>query len=224
MNRTAIIFDIDGTLLKSEHLDAKFFVQAVRDVAGDVYIADDWSCYKKVTDIGIITEILLQNGKTDIPGYIAAIRMRFGELLDVHFKSGGECTPVRGSAEFLTSIAANPAYTIGIATGGWHHSARMKLGIAGIDVSAIPMSTSDDGDDRTEIMLHCLGRMPPTPKRIVYIGDGSWDRDASSELGWHFIGIGPKLRHRCDCWFSDFSDIEAILRCINSDTNDNRQA
>lgn len=218
MNRTAIIFDIDGTLLKSEHLDAKYFVQAVREVAGEIYIADDWSCYKKVTDVGIITEILEQNGRTGIPAYIKAIRKRFGELLHRHFARGGTCTPVDGSGQFLTLLAANPAYVIGIATGGWHHSARMKLGAAGIDVSAIAMSTSDDGDERTEIMLHCLGKMSPTPERAVYIGDGSWDRDACHELGWHFIGIGRKMRDQCDCWFNDFSDRDAILRCIESKT------
>ena len=59
MATTAIIFDIDGTLIDSEHIDARFFVQAVRDVCGDIHLSKDWSSYKKVTDIGIITEILI---------------------------------------------------------------------------------------------------------------------------------------------------------------------
>jgi len=216
MTTIPLIFDIDGTLIDSEQLDSKYFVQAVRDVEGDIYISEDWSIYKKVTDLAILTEILHQNDISDIDDHVAAIRTRFSKLLDIHFSDGGICRPFPGVMDFLERVTADGRFTIGIATGGWRRSALQKLSAAGIDASDIPMSTSDDGEDRAEIMAHCLDKFTQTTMQPVYFGDGIWDSEASKQLGWRFVGIGRKLRGRCAPWFPDFSDNAALLRFIET--------
>lgn len=211
LTRTAVIFDIDGTLIDSERLDARYFAQAAREVLGCIEIDDDWTGYTKVTDVGIIAEILKRNGRTPAPETINAVRERFRMLLQKFFERGGACRSIPGVHEFLSRIRKTPGCSLGIATGGWCVTALMKLASAGINVDGTPISSSDDADDRTAIMLHCLAKMGGLFDRIVYFGDGVWDRDASARLGWPFIGIGEKLRGKGDVWFEDFREGEAII-------------
>ena len=211
---TALIFDIDGTLIDSETIDARYFIRAAREVLGDIEIADDWAGYTKVTDIGIIAEILVRNGRDAAPETINAVRERFRMLLQEYFERGGTCKPVPGAPEFLHLLAETPHFSVGIATGGWGSTAIMKLTAASINIDGAPLSSSNDSDDRTAIMLHCLAKMGGPFGRIVYFGDGVWDRDASARLGWPFIGIGEKLRGECDAWFEDFREGEAIIASV----------
>ncbi len=57
----AIIFDIDGTLLKSKGIDGELYKSAIIEVLGPVVIRESWGDYTHVTDDGILEEILLDN-------------------------------------------------------------------------------------------------------------------------------------------------------------------
>lgn len=214
MKKTAVIFDIDGTLLKSEHLDEKYFVMALRDVLGDVTLMERWSHYTKVTDNGIIAEILEHNGRPCSTAIIDAVRERFTAYLENYFAGNGTCKPVPGARAFFWHLISRHEYTVGIATGGWEKTARMKLARAEFDIGAVQLSSSADSDDRTEIMLHCLDRLQGPFSNTVYIGDGLWDKRASEKLGWQFIGIGQKLKGKCEHRFDDFLESEKILETI----------
>jgi len=60
--------------------------------------------------------------------------------------------------------------------------------------------------DRAMIMEECLRKLGGNPGRAVYVGNGDWDRRASLEAGWSFIGVGPRLKGRCETWVADFLD------------------
>jgi beta-phosphoglucomutase-like phosphatase (HAD superfamily) len=212
--KTALIFDIDGTLIDSERIDAELFVRAVKEVCGNVHIADDWTTFTRVTDVGILSEIFERNGREPAAAIISEVRERFRTLLEEFLGSGGTCSPITGITGFLDLVSSNPSVALGIATGGWGTTARMKLAAAGIDIAAIPLSSSDDSDDRSLIMQHCLSRMNGPFGRVVYIGDGVWDRNACEALGWRFIGIGKKLRGKCSVWFEDFGDGKKVLGAV----------
>jgi phosphoglycolate phosphatase-like HAD superfamily hydrolase len=212
-SQPAILFDIDGTLLASEAVDARLFVRAVREILGDIEIAPDWSGYTKVTDIGIVSEILERNGRASTPETITAVRERFRVLLQAYFDCGKICPPLPGVIAFLDRIRA-ARIPIGIATGGWGTTAWMKLANAGIDITGVPLCSSDDADERDAIMQQCLAKMGTHFTRTVYFGDGIWDRDACKRLKWGFVGIGKKLQGKCDVWFEDFSNDAGILAAI----------
>jgi hypothetical protein len=66
------------------------------------------------------------------------------------------------------------------------------------------MASSDDAYQRIRIMELCRARLPAT-RVTIYVGDGEWDQRASEQLGWRFVGVGSRLRGKCQHWLPDFS-------------------
>jgi phosphoglycolate phosphatase-like HAD superfamily hydrolase len=208
MTNVCVIFDIDGTLVDSVADDARLYGVAVREVLGEVSIRPRWSEYDHVTDSGILRQICHENG-LDIAQCEQHVRARFGELIADHLRAEGSCQPTPGALQLLQELRASLYGRVGIATGGWGHTAHMKLARAGYDVSGIPLTSSDDGHERAHIMKQCRALLPETAV-TVYVGDGEWDKRASELLGWRFIGVGSRLRGTCEHWLPDLSAPELL--------------
>jgi phosphoglycolate phosphatase-like HAD superfamily hydrolase len=200
-----VVFDIDGTLVDSDGFDIACFVEAVKEVLGPVKIHEDWRLYRHATDAGILTQILEENGRAGDPAVGERVKEAFGERVRRFLDGGGACPPVPGAREALEGLKKD-GFLVGIATGGWSHTARLKLERAGIPLDSYALATSDDSPDRVEIMKACLRRLGGDPKRAIYVGNGEWDQRAALRADWAFIGVGPKLRGACDPWVPDFLD------------------
>jgi phosphoglycolate phosphatase-like HAD superfamily hydrolase len=201
-SETCVIFDIDGTLLNSTVVDDQLYTTAVRDVLGNVHIRPSWGDYEHVTDTGILNAICRENG-LEPREHAVQVRERFGQLMSTHLSRTGGFAPIPGAVQFFDQLRSRPGVHVGIATGGWGHTARMKLRHAGFDISSIPLTCSDDYHERAQIMMLCRSKLSARATQVVYIGDGQWDRQASERLGWDFIGIGDRLRGQCKHWLAD---------------------
>jgi len=100
---------------------------------------------------------------------------------------------------------------LGIATGGWGHTARLKLASAGLPVNDIPMYSSDDADTRTQIMLQVKEKLGTDVKKFLYIGDAVWDLMAAEKLGWEFIGVGDRLKNKCKFLVPDLTSAQSVI-------------
>ena len=209
----AIIFDIDGTLVESFGFDDACYVAAVREVLGDVYIHDDWSQYKNVTDTGSLRQIMEEN-KIQEKEQIKEVRTKFGELIRQYLQNGGKCLPKGGAIHLINKLLAAEDYAVGFATGGWRHTAKMKLRHAGFNLKNAILTSSDDGDERVVIMKKCLLQLGHCFQRVVYIGDAEWDMQATKTLGWHFIGVGSRLKGKCEYWVEDFSNCNTFMKML----------
>ena len=197
-----VVFDIDGTLVDSYDLDERLYRRAVLSEAPAVKFRNSWREYRYSTDSGILTEIL-EEFNLPVNQYYDSVRRRFGELVKDHLQNGNHCKPIPGAVSLLKDLSERPGIQIGIATGGWAHSARMKLDAAGFSELSFPMSSSDDAHSRTDIMEICASRMEFPIESFVYVGDAEWDLRAAKKLGWGFIGIGKRLEEKCDIWVPD---------------------
>ena len=213
----AVIFDIDGTLVESFQFDGNIYVSAVKDVLGDVIIKDNWKHYKNITDTGILRQIMDENEICE-EGQIGKVRKKFGDLVRRHLENS-ECRPKKGAIGLIDKLLSDPRYKVGFATGGWRHTAEMKLQQAGFDLKNPVLFSSDDSDERVEIMKKCLVALGSYFDRIVYIGDAEWDIQAAETLGWHFIGVGARLEGKCDFWLEDFSDQNLFMRMLHASTD-----
>ena len=205
-----IIFDLDGTLVDSFDLDEQLYRKAVLSEVPGVRFRKSVYDYRYSTDSGILAEILKE---LDLPvrEYHDSVRRRFGKLFKNHLQSGNNCKPIPGATALLNKLYLIPHTQIGIATGGWGHTARMKLEAAGLSDLNLPMASADDDHSRTEIMQICASRMESSISNFVYVGDAEWDLRAANKLGWQFIGVGTRLEGKCDIWIPDLRNATPFL-------------
>lgn len=198
-----IIFDVDDTLVDSMHFDIKLFVSTVREILGDVVVHDDWRKFKHVTDSGILEQIISENSIANAKEVFGRVRKRFGEMVMAYLEAN-PCKPKRGAIEAINELSKNKNYTIGFATGGWRHTALMKLRSAGFSFDEATLFSSDDHHERSGIMECCKNRIAQNCNDVVYVGDGEWDLEAAAKLRWGFIGIGDRLKGKTEVWIEDF--------------------
>jgi phosphoglycolate phosphatase-like HAD superfamily hydrolase len=192
-----IMFDIDGTLLKSNTLDVDCFSGAFHSVMDIDSIEDDWTDFKYVTDEGIVAEIAskqlnrLATGKE-----ISNIRVKIIELLQTRAHANRDnFAPIPGSLELFSSLTEMKNCKVAIATGCWKESAVLKLSTAGFNLENLTIASCDDSHRREEIMSIAYTRSCDLCgvsefETVTYVGDGVWDIRASRKLGYHFIGLG----------------------------------
>jgi beta-phosphoglucomutase-like phosphatase (HAD superfamily) len=202
---TTVIFDIDGTLIESMTFDSELYLQAVKEVLGDVNIYDDWGKYNHVTDPGILLQICKENHIPEAKEKAMEVRQYFGELMSVRL-SLESCKPKKGAIAAVENITAHPNFVVGYATGGWGHTAEMKLRSAGLFNRGIPLFSGDHHHERAKIMKLCRDHINPLGKKPVYVGDAQWDLEAARQLGWGFVGIGERLKDLAEVWIPHYAD------------------
>ena len=193
MRRRAIIFDIDGTLLQSAADDDRLYREAVHQVLGSVELRATLHDYPHVTDTGILQQILDDNGLPQTAATVADVQDAFFSLLRQHIDRHGTFAAVPGAHQYFDRLLSDRSTDVAIATGGWRGSAVMKLNAAGFDPQCVPLATSDDAAERTEIMRIALDSLSRAHDTVIYYGDGEWDRKASQQLGWEFRAVGAVL-------------------------------
>ncbi len=208
-----VMFDIDGTLVESYDFDTQCFKQAAEEVLG-ISIDTEWHTYPHVTDSGITRELLKRHNvaASEHETKAAALKSRFLSLTENYVAKHG-VRPIPGAAEFLIHLQKAKDVTLALATGGWAETARMKLEAAGLAAEQIPLASASDHYDRVEIMKTAEQKAGGTCYHTrTYFGDGVWDRTAASYLGYGFVLVGDRLRHKPSV--PDYQNLESVLQCL----------
>jgi len=223
-----VMFDLDGTLIKSNTLDTHCLTGAIERCMGIKDIDSDWTKYNYVTDAGIVSEIVerqLNRPVTDKE--LSYICKNLLELLQSEAHTDHEkFAPIPGAIETLCILKTIDDCGLAIATGCWKKSALFKLSTAGFNVIDFPIASSDDSHNREEIMTIAYERARVFHRvdgfeTVTYVGDGIWDIKASQKLGFNFIGIASSNHERLlnptggVCILNDFSDQSAFFAAIN---------
>lgn len=225
-----IMFDIDGTLTKTDVADGECFVRALKDVFGITKISDDWSIYPHCTDSGILDFIFQERkGRSPDATEVDLFQSRFVALLKAEAAERPFC-PVAGADKILERLLSKPSVAVSLASGAWECSARLKLASAGLDLKHLPGAFADDSPVREKIMLASLTKTARAHAQnafeaVIYFGDGVWDARACHVLGWPFIGIAqsPAKIERLQsegatAVFPDFEEIDACMEAIHRES------
>ena len=188
----AIIFDIDGTLIDSASVDTELYVASVREILGSVSLRD-LSDYNHVTDSGILTQVLIDNGYATDPRITARVKTLFVGSLRKHIQAAGSFPAIDGAVRFFEKVRRYPDTHVAIATGGWRDAALVKLSSAGFAIDGVPLATSDESPSRVDIMRLALEHAGADVESVTYFGDAEWDQHACRQLGWNFVAVGPTL-------------------------------
>jgi len=220
-----VMLDIDGTLTLSYEYDREIFGLAIAEVLGCQPVDADLYGYVDKTSTGVTREAIQRfTGRSPGTGEIKEVKRRVLWHLKSMYRASPEIfIEVPGASRFLEQLRKHSGTGISIATGCWRSEALFKLRASGLSVDGIPLATSDDNRERQRIMeisarrarnfYACAGF-----ERVVYLGDGPWDLQFSSALGFAFIGIGPHLKAlknlEVGYWHPDYLEIEAVFASI----------
>jgi phosphoglycolate phosphatase-like HAD superfamily hydrolase len=223
-----VIFDVDGTLMRSTQLDEACFVRALEEDFGIVGVDTNWLGYTHSTDSGIIREVFERRfGRPPLSAELSRFQQRFlGQLERALRETPGCCDEVPGARAALAALQRHAVWAAAIATGSWRALALRKLHAAGLPVDGFPAAFADDGIAREEILQTAMERArrqyaQPAFQRVVYMGDAVWDVRAAARLRLSFIGIGEQRRaavlqqEGARRVLRDLSDVDLLLRLLD---------
>ncbi len=208
------MLDVDGTLIDSYDFDSECFRSAIEEVMG-IQLTDELGAFLNVTDIGILEELIEQQGmRENRMKILRDVKSVFLTKLRAYIESNSnELQASPGAIEFVNDMKMHPNVVLAIATGGWEESARMKLRAAGFDINHVSFASCSDAMTRSEIMALAAFRAKQDTgalfTRRVYFGDGEWDKMATNTLGYEFVAVGNKVQHHTR--IPNFAHYDAIF-------------
>jgi phosphoglycolate phosphatase len=189
--RRLYLFDIDGTLIASGGAGGKGMSAAFQAVWG---LADGFAGveFSGRTDRAILRDALrLTKTGGDVFGFDLARfkRAYYRRLPDSLVATNGRVLP--GVAGLLERLADDPDASLGLATGNFRHSARMKLGHYGLDAFFSAGGFGDRSEDRAEMVAAAVGafRAHGRHNTIFVIGDTVHDIRSAKANGVVAVGV-----------------------------------
>ena len=222
-----IIFDIDGTLTNTKDVDDKCFIRAFEETFSIDISNEKWENVENVTDWGITEEIIKREwDRIPRSGEYQLMISNFVKNLEKEkIRDISQFQEVVGAKEFFNELLELKEFNLGIATGAWGKSAKLKLDTVGIKLEGICYSNSDYHKSREAITEHVIKQLRnksnKEPNRIVYFGDGEWDYKTCQNLNIEFIGIdikndGKLKRLGAKTIFQNYVNKENILQQLKN--------
>ena len=224
-----VLFDIDGTLLRSDGAGKRAIRRALLEVFGATGPTDYHLDGK--TDKQIVRELMRLEGHGD--EHIDASMQR---LLDLYVGylhqelavSSGRARLLPGVRELLDALDARRDIILGLLTGNLEQGARAKLAAVGLDFDRFRIGAfGSDHEHRPELPAIARTRtkgqlgIDIRGEAMVVIGDTPADLTCGRSLGANAIGVATGrysieelMEHDLVAAFRDFSDTESVLRAI----------
>ncbi len=211
-----LVFDIDGTLLDSEHVHQTGFVNALHAI-GVEFVNTDWESYAHLTDSFIAKE----NYETDVNrGFSKEMLTQF-ETEFMKLIRDCKVTQIAGANAFLQKILLETNYAVCFATGSLLQPVLLKLDRAEIEYNQTVLEASNHYFTREEIVNSAIAKAKTyhnvsTFKRVISLGDGVWDVKTAQNLGLEFIGIGKGNQEKlalqgAKYHFTNFEEFDVTL-------------
>ncbi len=197
MRLKAIVFDIDGVLLRLTSGETQAYVGAFERCFGIIGVSEDWNSYKKRNDIEIAKEILaIHFGRAADRRDVEKVLGDYVEFLAAGL-SAGRLAPeiLPGAIETVLELAARPGLCLALATANTRAAAELRLSRAGLWPRFHCGGFAEDGEDKTAILhaviAKCRDRSGRSilPEDVLFLGDQPSDARAARTNGTRFIGI-----------------------------------
>ncbi|HJX60977.1 MAG TPA: HAD hydrolase-like protein [Dehalococcoidia bacterium] len=189
------LFDIDNTLLNSGGAGAKAMTLAFEEIFGvpDAFAGIE---YTGRSDIAIFHDAALAHS-LDVNGPFPDLLDRFREsyfsfLPQTLRQNPGRVMP--GMPEVLAALELTPGAHLGLATGNFSLSARLKLEYYGLQRFFQTGGFGEDSDERAEIVARAIERVAALaadagPHSTFVIGDTPLDVAAALANGVVAVGV-----------------------------------
>ncbi len=223
----AVLFDIDGTLLKCHGAGKRSLMEATRDVFGTSGSMDGLNFQGK-TDHIILRESLLAHGISEdqINSGLTKLKNRyFSHLRENIHQCDAEIMP--GIKLLLERLSGEGSVILGLLTGNFSESAGIKLGRVGLNSYFTFGVFSDDIPARNDMPWHAREILKKNHdiaidfSDMVIIGDTIHDITCAKHAGTVSIAVGTGWQDReellgydPDFYFEDLSDTDKVIEAI----------
>ena len=180
---TAILFDIDGTLIDSTYHHALAWHRALDryDVA-----VPTWRVHRAIGMGGdkLVAHVAGDDVERDLGDDLrAAWEEEYAEMVD-------EVPPLPGASDLVKRLSAD-GHTVALASSGAERFSKAAVELLGIGDDVAAMTSSDDAEDSKpdpDILSATLGRLGEVDG-AVFLGDTPYDVEAAERLGLGCIAV-----------------------------------
>ena len=174
--RVLVLLDIDGTLLDTQEAGILAYVEAGREVFGAEFSFVDVPLQGKLDHENYADAVARHCRGVDHRTHESRFRRTYREALDRIADRRGGFRPCPGVAELLDRLHRDDRFELGLLTGNWEETGRLKIRRAGLDDALFVCNAfADDGEDRDALvpvaMERCRSRHGHPPPRTVVVGD-----------------------------------------------------
>jgi phosphoglycolate phosphatase-like HAD superfamily hydrolase len=224
-----VLFDIDGTILKSGGVGRIAMERALTTVFGSPGSRE--YRYDGKTDRQIVRETMRLEGLTDdeIDAQMDLLLDRYVSGLHEEFSSGTRTVRIfPGVADLFDRLEQQPNVVLGLLTGNIEPGARAKLTAAGIDFSRFRVNAfGSDHEHRPALPAIAQKRAAEMlgidleGNRLVVIGDTPADIRCGESIGARAIGVATGrysvdelAAHGAYAVFETLADTDAVMERI----------
>ena len=228
-----ILWDIDGTLVRSRRLGAfkDYTAPVLRRVFGTAGRLEELAV-SGMTDLQILSEALRDEGFTvdDVRGRAAELVPLYLEELERLTRGEELFYALPGAREALGALEGSPRYLNSLLTGNVEPAARLKLGLVGLaEFFRLPGAFGEDSHDRRDLpalareRINRHLRMDLSPEQFVVIGDTPNDIACARHFGARAVAVATGRSHSAadlfphdpDAILPDLSDTGLLLRTLS---------
>ncbi len=222
-----VLFDIDGTLLLSQHAGVHGMHDATRELYGETFTFDGVEVAGRI-DPQIWHDVALANGIDDPTAHHDRFRASYAEHLARRLKANNTVVVLPGVAPLLEELGAVDGLTLGLLTGNYRETGLLKIKAAGLDPEIFAVAAwGSDGRTLQDLPGVAIDRHATitgsrlTPDQVVIIGDTPHDVACARANGcWALaVATGPTPRENLvasepDLMVEDLSSTPEIVSWI----------
>lgn len=224
-----VLFDIDGTLLRSDGAGRRAMERALIEVFGTAGSPD--YRYDGKTDQQIVRELMRAHGHAD-----EHIDARIGTVFDLYLgqlerelqdrsRPPVACT---GVVEVLEALEDRDDVTLGLLTGNVKRGAALKLAAVGIDIGRFRVNAFGSDEEHRPLLPAVAQRrarellgLEVRGDRMVIVGDTPADIECGRAVGARAVAVATGhysvadlAEHAPAALFADLTDTAAVLHAI----------
>ncbi|MBN1543620.1 HAD hydrolase-like protein [candidate division KSB1 bacterium] len=222
-----LLFDIDGTLILSGGAGFRAMTQAFADLYGPTDAFDGVELAGR-TDTSIFQDALKKYDIPDDDGRLELFKSRYFELLPHEIgKTEGNKRIMPGVEPLLQRLVQLPNVALGLLTGNWEVSGRIKLGHFALAKYFSFGAFADDSAIRADLLPFAVARYEKQtgrcvqPEQVFVVGDTPADILCAKPHGAVSVAVAAahysadQLReHQPDYLFDDLQDASRFLAIL----------
>ncbi len=222
-----VLFDIDGTLLLTQHVGTRSMHDAARELLGEGFSFVGVEVAGRI-DPAIWADVARANGISDPEAHHDRFRAAYARHLRRRLAEMNTVTLLPGVTDLLESLRRLEGLTLGLLTGNYPETGRLKIEAAGLAPSIFEVSAwGSDGRTRRDLAVVALDRQrrralrPLQPGEVVIVGDTPHDVDCARAAACRALAVATGSYGRAalesagaDLVVDDLTDTSEIVRWI----------